>query len=466
MPKIGLETHISLNKLNSKLFCSCALPQSDSKPNTHTCEICLGMPGSKPVINKKAIDSAIKLALALNCKINSKIRFSRKTYFYPDLSKNFQITQYEIPLAQDGEIILESGKKIRIRRLHLEEDPGALVHPGGMRKSDYVLVDYNRSGIALVEIVTEPDISSPEEAREFLTKLIAIVNYLKIYDPNVSTVKADANVSIEESGFIRTEIKNISGFKEVESALKYEIERQNQAVKTEKIMQETRAWDTEERVTFNLRLKETEDDYGYILEPDLTKIELSNSYIEDIKKKLPELGHQKVKKYIEKYGIKKEDAQALAGELLLAELFEKVAKEIDPILAAKWLRKELIRVLNYNKKEIYELEIDEKYLIELLKLVETSKITDATAKKILDELAVKKFSPLDYVKTHDVEVKSDASELKKLCQEAIKENPKAVEDYKKGEEKAVHFIAGKVMQKTKGRAKPDIVQKILKELLK
>lgn len=467
MAKIGLETHLALNKLNSKLFCRCSIPNPDSQPNTHTCEVCLGMPGSKPVLNKAALNMAIKLALALNCKIEKEIRFSRKSYFYPDLPKNFQITQYEIPLAKDGYITLNSGKKINIKRVHLEEDPGALIHPAGMQESNFVLVDYNRCGVALIEIVTEPDLETAEEAREYLKKLISIVNYLKIHDPMISTVKADVNISIKESGYTRTEIKNISGFKEVERALIYEINRHKEAInRAEHLIQETRAWDVDGKTTFSLRKKEAEEDYGYILEPDLSPIEISDHLIKSIKKELPELSQEKIKRFIKEYGLAKTDAEVLASELLLAELFEKVAHEIDPILAAKWLRRELMRVLHYNEKEIHEIEIDETHIIELLYLIEKETITDTTAKKILEELIISPFSPKEYVKTHKLEAKASIDELKIICEKAIKESPKAIEDYKKGEEKALNFIVGKVMKETKGQAKPDVINKILKEILK
>ena len=260
---IGLEVHVELNT-KTKLFCSCPT-KGNEEPNSRTCEVCLGHPGSKPVLNKKAVEFALKLCLALNCKINPELIFSRKSYFYPDMAKNYQITQYDIPLGKKGKLNLSSGKEIGITRVHMEEDPASLVHPGGMQQSSYVLVDYNRSGNPLVEIVTEPELSNAADARDFMKNLITILTYLEIFDENNNIIKADANISIKESGFVKAEVKNITGFKEIERALNYEIERQKKEVKEgKKLHQETRAWDSEKGLSFSLRKKETEEDYGYI----------------------------------------------------------------------------------------------------------------------------------------------------------------------------------------------------------
>lgn len=458
---IGLECHLPLNNVNTKLFCSCALPKPDSKPNTHCCPICLGHPGSKPVINKKAIEDGLKLALALDCKIQPRLIFSRKNYFYIDMSKNYQITQYEIPLGKGGHIKLTSNKKINLIRAHLEEDPAALIH-----KENYCLVDYNRAGISLMEVVTEPDISSPEEAREFLNKLLTTVSYLGIYEPTTGVIKADANISIK--GYERVEIKNITGFKEIESALVYEIERQKRLVDDKKGIKnrETRGWDADKGITFFQRSKETEIDYSYIAEPDLVPIEITKEFIDEIKKEIPELAHDRIEKYIKKYKLKQDDAEVLAAEYLLAELFEKVSKEIDSRLAAKWLRRELVRVTKYNKIDLHELELDETHIIQLLKLIESKKITDTTGQKIMEKLVEKPFDVEEYVKKESLGAVSEKGELEKFCKEAIKENSKAVEDYKQGNEKALHFISGKVMAKTKGKADPKVVNEILKRLIK
>ena len=443
---IGLEIHAELST-KTKLFCGCPT-KGNEEPNSRTCPICLGHPGSKPVLNKKVVEFVLKLGLALNCEISPELIFSRKSYFYPDMAKNYQITQYEIPLGKNGKLKLSGGKEIGITRVHMEEDPASLIHPAGMQQSSYVLVDYNRSGNPLLEIVTKPELESAEEARDFMKQLITTLGYLKIFDISNGIIKADANISIRESDYTRVEIKNITGFKEIERALNYETARQKSSVEEGKsIEQETRSWDSEKGVTFLLRKKETEDDYGYILDPDLVKTEITGELADEIKREMPELAHDKVKKFITKHKIKKEDAEILAAEKELAELFEKVAEEIDPLLAAKWLRRELVRVLNYNKKGIHETEMNEKHMIQLLKLIENKKITENVAQKLLEKLIEKPFDVNEYVKKEKLEAVSDSGELEKYCKEAIKENPQAVEDYKNGEEKALNFIVGSVMQK-------------------
>lgn len=456
---IGLEIHAEL-ATDSKMFCSCPT-HGGSKPNTRTCPVCLGMPGSKPVLNKKVLKYALKLCLALGCKIAPELILSRKSYFYPDLSKNYQISQYEIPLGEKGKLKLKQGKTVGITRVHIEEDPAALVHKGSIQKSPYVLVDYNRSGDPLAEVVTEPELESPEEAREFMKQLITVINYLGIFDVNRCVIKADANVSIKKTNYKRVEIKNITGFREIEKALKFEVERQ----KEEKVVQETRGWDSGKGMTFPLRQKEVEEEYGYIIDPDLVRVEITRDMIKRVKMEMPELAQDKISKYVEKYGIKKIDAEVIAQERLLAELFEKVAEKINPALAAKWLRRELVRVLKYSKKEMHQLEIDESHLIDLLELVEKKKITGTTGQKLMEKLIEKPFDVRKYVEKEGLAAVSEKAELEKFCSEAISESPKAVEDYKKGNKKALQFIIGQVMRKTKGKASPKEVNEILKKQL-
>ncbi|MBT7902462.1 Asp-tRNA(Asn)/Glu-tRNA(Gln) amidotransferase subunit GatB [Candidatus Woesearchaeota archaeon] len=471
---IGLEIHLQL-ATKTKLFCSCPCQpekkttNSDNKenPNTRTCPICLGHPGSKPVFNKKVLEFSTKLALALNCNISKNLIFSRKSYFYPDLAKNYQITQYELPLGENGFLQLPNGKKIGITRVHIEEDPASLIHQGSIDTSSFTLVDYNRSGNPLCEIVTEPDIQSPEEARDFLNALIAIVKYLNIFNSENCIVKADANISIKESGYVRSEVKNISGFKEIERALFYEVDRQKNAFeKKEAFVQDTRAWDSNKGLTFRMRTKETEADYGYILDPDLVAIPLTDEYINKIKSKLPELPFEKSKKFVNDFKINKEDAHILAQEKSLAELFEKVATQVDPILAAKWLRHELNKVLNLQNKSLEEIKTDETQIIELLTLVQEKKITDLTGREILEKLIESPFSPTEYVKEHNLESVSDESLIREICEEAIKENPKAIQDFKDGNKKAINSIIGKVMKATKGQASPSKVNEVMEELTK
>jgi aspartyl-tRNA(Asn)/glutamyl-tRNA(Gln) amidotransferase subunit B len=454
---IGLEIHVELNT-NTKLFCSCPTKGSE-EPNTRTCEICLGHPGSKPKINKKAIEYALKLAKALNCKISKEVIFSRKNYFYPDLAKNYQITQYEEPIGLNGFLKLENNK-IGIERIHLEEDPASLVHPNGMQKSNLVFIDYNRSGNPLCEIVTKPEISSPQEAREFLKTLITILRYLEIFDPENNIIKADANISIKESGYIRNEIKNISGFKEIESALNYEIKRQKQAVENkQQLILETRSWDSKKQITFSLRKKETSEDYGYIFDPDLVPIEIK-PFLQDLK--IPKLPKERIKEYI-KLKVAKDDAKIIANEFNLAEIFEKATKKINPILAAKWIRRELIRVANYNKIDTSEISINVNEFINLLELIQNKKITDKIGQKIIEELIIKDFDVKKYVKENNLESLNDSSTLENFCKEAIKENPKAVEDYKSGKKHALNFLLGQVMRKSKGKANPKNIKELLKK---
>ncbi|MBU0461604.1 MAG: Asp-tRNA(Asn)/Glu-tRNA(Gln) amidotransferase subunit GatB [Nanoarchaeota archaeon] len=462
---IGLEIHVGLDT-TTKLFCGCPV-KGDDEPNSRTCEVCLGMPGSKPVLNKKAVDFGLKIALALNCTISPKLIFSRKSYFYPDLAKNYQITQYELPLGENGYVELSDGKRVRITRVHLEEDPASLVHPGSITESKYVLVDYNRSGNPLCEIVTEPDVDSPEQAREFMKALLNILNYLEVFDINICVIKADCNLSIKESGYVRSEIKNVTGFKEIERALLSEIERQRQAVEDhEKLMQDTRGWNPDIGATFRLRTKETEEDYGYILDPDLVVTELSKEHIKSVRASLPELPKAKAEKFVKMYKIKTDDARILAAEKSLAELFESVAEEIDPLMAVRWLRHELNKFLNLKNKTFSEIEEDGSHITELLQLVAKKKITDSTARELLERLVEKPFSPSEYVAKQGLESVSDTGELKTFCKKAVKENPQAVADYHSGKEKALNFLMGKVMILTKGKASPDEVVRILKELLK
>ncbi|MFW6283718.1 MAG: Asp-tRNA(Asn)/Glu-tRNA(Gln) amidotransferase subunit GatB [Minisyncoccales bacterium] len=463
---IGLEIHIELNT-KSKMFCSCKRSgDKDEKPNTRTCPVCLGHPGSKPVLNKEALNKGIKIGLALDCEIAPELIFSRKSYFYPDLAKNYQISQFELPLGSNGKVELEDNE-IGITRIHLEEDPASLVHPNGMTSSGYVLIDYNRSGDPLCEIVTEPDLKSPAQAREFMKKLITILNYIGVFDINSCIIKADANISIKESNYTRAEIKNITGFKEIERALNYELARQKKEVieDNKTLVQETRGWDAQKGITYTMRVKETSEDYGYIIDPDLVAIDITEKKIDEIKQSMPELPKQKLEKFINVHKIKLEDAKIISQELKLAELFENIAKEIDPLLAAKWLRRELLRVMNYNSISFDELKIDEKHLIELLTLVEKNKITDKTAKTILEKLIEEPFDIKKYVKENDLETVQDTNEIEKFVKESMDENPQAVDDIKSGNTKSINFIVGQVMRKSKGKANPKEVNEIIKKLI-
>ncbi|MBW2995054.1 Asp-tRNA(Asn)/Glu-tRNA(Gln) amidotransferase subunit GatB [Candidatus Woesearchaeota archaeon] len=448
--KIGFELHvyIDMNETKKKLFCNCSVQEAE--PNTNICPVCTGQPGNKPMLpNKEAVDKTIKAGLMLNCKLNHDLLFQRKHYSWPDLPNGYQKTMsgsYSVPVGEHGSFM-----GIGIREIHLEEDPARWDPVSGK-------VDYNRCGFPLIEIVTEPDFKSSSEVREWIKKLLRTLSYVKAVDKTAG-IKSDVNVSIAPS-FNRVEIKNVNSLKSIVKAIEYEIARQQE--EPVKAM-ETRTWD-EEKTVF-MRAKETLQQYMFIPEPDLPVVKIDDSYISNIQKQLPEKPEEKIEKYV-KLGVAKEDAAIISSERLLAELFEKVAKEIDAKLAAKWLRRELLRVMHYSEKEMEDLKIDAKHIIELLKMVESKQITETTAQKILEKLIESPFSPKDYVEKEQLGAIAGEEELKKLCEEAVKENPSAVDDYKKGEEKALNFIVGKVMQKTKGKADPAVVNRILKEIIK
>jgi len=453
MIKIGLEIHVQLNT-KSKIFCSCPNPanlkEENLKPNTLCCPICLGLPGAKPTFNKKVLEEALKVALALNCKINEEIFFSRKTYFFPDMPQNYQITQYEEPLGLEGEF-----QGIKIRRIHMEEDPGKLIHQGNI-----VLIDYNRSGTPLIEIVTEPQFTSTFQARQFLQNLLTLLEYLNVYNrKSEASLRVDANISTTDA---RVEIKNIGSTKEVEKSLNSEIERQKSNPPKE---QETRGWDPEIQTTFLMRTKETEEDYGYIFDGNLTKIAISKELIEKTKLTLPELHDKKTTRFIKQYKIKSEDAKVLTADLKLADLFEKVASKINHSLASRWFVREVPKILNYNKLTLDEWGISEKEITELLELLQNNQITERTAQKILEKLSQEIFSPKDYAEKQKLLILTSLKDIEKLCDKAIKENKKAVQDYKNGEEKSLNFLFGKVMQLSHGTADPYKVKKILTKKL-
>ena len=453
--KIGLETHGYLHmSSHAKLFCDCKL--GDAQPNTNICPICTGMPGSKPMLpNEEAMDKIISIAGMLDCKINKRLLFQRKHYDWPDMPTGYQRTMsgsYSVPVGENGSFL-----GIGISDVHLEEDPARWQPETGY-------VDFNRSGYPLVEIVTKPEFKSSEQVREWLKRLMTTLSYIKAIDPDVG-VKSDVNVSVAPN-FQRVEVKNVNSFRSILKTIEYEIRRQEREVREgRKIAQETRAWNEQTGVTVFMRSKEHAMDYMYIPEPDLAVINVSDKYIKGITDKLPEKPAAKVEKYVKKLKIDRIDAEVLSSEILLAELFEKVSREISPVLAARWLRRELLRVLNYNKKELHELEADEKHIIQLLKLVETKKITDEVAKKILEKLVEKPFDVDKHVKKEKLAAVSDKGVLEQYCKEAVAENKQAVDDYKAGNEKALNFVVGAVMRKSKGKASPQQVNEILKKLI-
>jgi aspartyl-tRNA(Asn)/glutamyl-tRNA(Gln) amidotransferase subunit B len=404
---------------------------------------------------------ALKVGLALNCRIAGETWFSRKTYFYPDLAKNFQITQYEVPLAERG--WLEVGKKrIRITRVHMEEDPAKLIHIGGIG-GKYVLVDYNRSGVPLVEIVTEPDFKSPAEARLFLQKLENILEYLGVYDSTSRAVfKSDANISLE--GGERVEVKNITGTKEIEQALKFEIMRQrNMREKGIRVVRETRMWDPNLRSTQSLRTKEEEADYGYIMEPDLTSIELKAKDVEKVRKGLPELPDQKLERLVREYRISGKMAESLTSELELAEMFERHSGKLNPRMLASWITGPLKKTLNWNGVKFRESGVKESWVLEAVLMFVEGKLTDRNAEILIRKLVEEKRPPKELAGKYGLgKVKID---LEKVCKRVLDRNPKAVLDYRKGEEKALHFLVGQAMAETKGKVDAGEIRKVVLRLV-
>ena len=462
---IGLETHIEVNTL-SKLFCSCQRTGVDT-PNSRVCPICLGHPGTRPFLNEKVLAAAIKLALAIGGEIAEKVVFSRKNYFYPDMAKNFQITQFESPLSRKGYVKLNSGKLVEIRRLHIEEDPASLVYPKTMMDSQYVLIDYNRSGIPLIELVTEPNINSPKEAREYMNKLMSILNYLRIFDVNSCVIKSDANISVRDSNYTRVEIKNISGIKEIEKALSYELMRQRSLIRRgNKIVKETRGWNKIGKTTFSQRTKESEEDYGYISEPDLPEIVITTEDIRKNKSEIPELPAQKQVRFVKEFKLNDDDAFVLTQEIEVADLFEKVAEVIDPITAANWIRGEVLRVLNYNKKRLNDSFLSADRIIDLLQLLCENKISKNMAQNFLERMITERFSLRDYISDNNISQISDDKTLTDIARKVLDEERVALGDFLSGKEKALDYIIGKCMAISKGKADPIKVKEILLSLLK
>lgn len=471
--KIGLETHVQLNSA-TKMFCACRNPvnlKAEAPANTLVCPTCLGLPGSKPQANKKAVELALRVSTALGGRPLNQTFFSRKTYFYPDMAKNFQISQYESPLSKGGAMEVDSeGKKrcARIRRIQMEEDPAKLVHVGGTADAEknYVLVDYNRSGIPLIEIVTEPDFRSPKEARAYLQKLAIILEYLGVYDAaSEASIKTDANISIE--GGERVEIKNITGTKEIERALSFEYVRQKAAVsRGAKIVQETRAWDDVAGVTRLMRKKETEEEYGYIFEPDLAGIEISREMKKKAKMSMPELPDAKKMRFVRQYKLSEKTAESLASSIDIACLFERAAKSVSVGIAASWISERLLKTLNYNKKAWKDCGIEPAWVIELLQMFEAKKYSDDVTERILWKMIDERIPPLEAAKRHGFSQIDKTLDLDSIISGIFSKNPKAVEDYKKGEEKALNFLVGQLMRETRGAVDAKSAREKIHELAK
>ena len=462
---MGLEVHVHL-LTKSKLFCSCSTEYEGREPNANTCPICLGFPGSKPKVNKRAIEHGIKISKALNCEILPEIYFSRKSYFYPDMPKNFQITQYEIPLSRNGFLLLDE-KRIRIKRIHLEEDPAKLIHVGGgITSAKYNLIDYNRSGIPLVEIVTEPDIRSTKEARMFLSKLSVILDHLGLYDPaGEGSLRIDANISLE--GGQRVEIKNITGFKNVEDALNYEIIRQESLTNMNiEIERETRHYDAKNNTTSSLRKKEYDEDYGYIIEPDLVKIEVDQSWIERLYREMPELPDSRIERFINQYKIPRFQSKIIVNTGLdLSDFFEDCGKLYDkPKDIASWIVTYLLKSLNYEGLSLRESKVKPETFVELLEMIDEGVISERLAKELIKEYTSSGESPRVIVERKNLGLMK-RDELRDAIEAVLDVNEKAVVDYRSGNMKVIDYLLGQVLRRIEARGKPNEVKILVKEAL-
>lgn len=468
---IGLEIHAQL-MTDSKMFCGCST-KFGSEANTQTCPVCIGMPGVLPVMNRKAIEYVIRTGLAVNCKIAPYSRFARKNYFYPDLPKGYQISQYELPICEHGfvEITVNGDtRKIGLTRIHLEEDAGKNIHEG---TGDYSFVDLNRAGTPLMEIVSEPEIRTPQEAAEYVKKLRAIVRYLGVCDGNMEqgSLRCDANVSVRPTGQkefgTRTEIKNMNSFKYIEKALDYEIKRQIKLLNDGgRIIQETRLWNTNKGITESMRSKEEAHDYRYFPDPDLLPVEVTDKLIEEIKSQLVELPAAKRQRFISQYNIPEQDADLLTSERAIAEWFEEAVKlEGEPKAVSNWMMGELMRVLNEEGKQIEESALKPEQLVGLLKLIDKNVISGKIAKTVFEEMYKTGKSADVIVKEKGLVQVSDESEIEKAVDEVLANSQGEIERFKAGDAKLMGFFVGQIMKATKGKANPKIVNELLKKKL-
>jgi aspartyl-tRNA(Asn)/glutamyl-tRNA(Gln) amidotransferase subunit B len=476
---VGLEVHMQINT-KSKVFCECST-EFGADPNSHTCVVCTSQPGAIPILNKKAVESIVKTGLALDFTINKQCTFARKQYFYPDVPKNYQITQSEPPLCSKGKLVINvDGKEkvVNLTRIHLEEDAGKLVHEIGSRKLDYSLLDLNRASVGLMELVTEPELSSPQEALEFLMELKNIVEYLGTSECNMEEgkMRCDVNISIRPAGQkelgTRIEIKNMNSISGVRDAITYEVERQIEVLDSGgKLVQETRLWDAREGITKSMRTKESALDYRYFPEPDLVPFDLPDSFVETLKKELPELPKARRVRFIKDYGLSKYDANYLTSSKIIADYYEEALnilqdKKVAAKLVANWISTELNARLNSSKIDILESPVSSKNLAKLVSLILSGTISGKIAKTVFEEMYEKSLDPEIIVKEKGLIQISDESAIIKMCEEAISESPKAVAEFKAGKERVIGAIVGLVMKKSKGQANPQLVNKILLEKLK
>ncbi len=473
-PVIGLEVHAQL-LTQSKIFCSCST-RFGEEPNTLTCPVCTGSPGSLPVLNKKVVEYTLRAALATHCRIASYSLFARKNYFYPDLPKGYQISQYELPLTVAGyiDIQIDSQKKrIGIIRIHMEEDAGKLLHDLSTESGARSYVDFNRTGVPLIEIVSAPDIRTPEEAASYLRKLRAILMFLDICDGNMEegSFRCDANISLRPKGRealgVKTELKNMNSFRNVQRALDFEIRRQTALLdQGEKIVQETRLWDAAKGVTSSMRGKEEAHDYRYFPDPDLIPLVIDSQWIEEIRASLPELPESKKERFIREYGIPEYDAEVLTTSKPLANYYEVCLRHYPkPKIVSNWIMSELLRELKKDEREIEECPVPALHLSELLKLIAEGTISGKIAKSVFEEMYRSGKRAEEIVLAEGWVQVSDAAELEKIVEQVLVTNSKEVEAYRKGKEKLFGFFVGQVMKATQGKANPQMVNEILKKKL-
>ena len=472
---IGLEVHTEL-QTKTKIFCSCRT-SFGADPNTNVCPVCLGLPGVLPVLNKKVLEYVVRAGLALNCEISRFSKFDRKNYYYPDLPKNFQTSQFDLPICEHGYLDVEvegEKRRIRITRAHMEEDAGKLVHHGtSITDSDYSLVDYNRTGTPLLEIVSEPDMRSAKEAVAYMEKMRAILQYVGISDCRMEegSLRCDANVSVRPVGQkelgTKTEIKNINSFKGVERAIEYEAMRQAELLEDGgKVVQETRTWDEKEGVTKSMRTKEEANDYRYFPEPDLVPFTVSDEYIENIRKSLPELPDARKERYMKEFGLSSEDAVFMTNDKATADYFEAaVDAGAYPKACVNWLMGEFASQLSTDGIEIAKAPVSAESLAALLKLISKGTISGKIAKKVFATMWKEGGNPEEIVKAQGLVQISDTAELSKLVDEVVGKNPKAVEDFKAGKKKAVGALVGQIMKATKGKANPRVINELLNKKL-
>lgn len=468
---IGLEVHVEL-ATKTKIFCSCSTAFG-SAPNTHTCPVCTGMPGSLPVLNKQVVEYAMAVGVATNCQINQYSKFDRKNYFYPDNPQNYQISQLYLPICHDGGIEIETaaGKKtIGIHEIHMEEDAGKLVHDDWDEVS---LVDYNRSGVPLIEIVSEPDMRSAEEVIAYLEKLRMIIQYLGASDCKMQegSMRADVNLSVREVGAkefgTRTEMKNIGSLKAIARAIEAETARQIDLIESgEKVVQETRRWNDDQGYSYAMRSKEDAQDYRYFPEPDLVPIIISDEWLQQVKDNQPELQDEKLARYEKEFGLPEYDAQILTSTKRLADLFEATTELCKkPKKVSNWLMGENMRLLKEHDMDAEDIKFSPINLAKIIELTEAGTINGSVAKEVFEKVFTEDIDPDKYVEEKGLKTVNDEGALRETIEQIIKDNPQSVEDYRNGKEKAIGFLVGQTMKAMKGKANPGMVNQILKELL-